>query len=113
MSDIGGIFTPFDLALIALLLLGPGFVAVPLIGHSERRSRRLPLATRIVFPPLNRFVPDSRFCVPAFRSIPRRRSAFPRSPAPLPETAHGLVPPLLLLRRLRGHLARRVVRAAR
>ena len=32
MSDIGGIFTPFDLALIALMIFGPGLALGGLIG---------------------------------------------------------------------------------
>ena len=41
MSDIGGIFTPFDLALIALMICGPGLALGGLIGALAWRRRRI------------------------------------------------------------------------
>ena len=41
MSDIGGIFTPFDLALIALMICGPGLVLGGVIGALVWRRRRI------------------------------------------------------------------------
>lgn len=41
MSDIGGIFTPFDLALIALMIGGPGLVLGGLVGALVWRRRRV------------------------------------------------------------------------
>jgi Na+/proline symporter len=41
MSDIGGIFTPFDLALIALMVFGPGFALGGVIGALAWRRRRV------------------------------------------------------------------------
>ena len=41
MSDIGGIFTPFDLALIALMIFGPGLVLGGLVGALVWRRRRV------------------------------------------------------------------------
>jgi Na+/proline symporter len=41
MSDIGGIFTPFDLALIALMIFGPGLVLGGLAGALVWRRRRV------------------------------------------------------------------------
>ena len=41
MSDIGGIFTPFDLVLIALIICGPGLVLGGAIGALGWRRRRI------------------------------------------------------------------------
>ena len=41
MSDIGGIFTPLDLALIALMICGPGLVLGGVIGALAWRRRRI------------------------------------------------------------------------
>lgn len=41
MSDIGGIFSPFDLALIALMIAAPGLVAGGVIGALVWRARRI------------------------------------------------------------------------
>ena len=41
MSDIGGIFSPFDLALIALMIAAPGLVTGSVIGALVWRSRRI------------------------------------------------------------------------
>ena len=41
MSDIGGIFTPYDLALIAMMIAAPGLVAGGVIGALVWRGRRV------------------------------------------------------------------------
>jgi Na+/proline symporter len=41
MSDIGGIFTPTDLALIALMICGPGLALGGAIGALVWRRRRV------------------------------------------------------------------------
>ncbi|WP_137045936.1 hypothetical protein [Pseudolabrys sp. FHR47] len=41
MSDIGGIFSPLDLALIALMIAAPGLVAGGVIGALAWRARRV------------------------------------------------------------------------
>ena len=46
MSDIGGIFSPFDLALIALMIAAPGLVAGGVIGTLVWRARRIAGARR-------------------------------------------------------------------
>lgn len=41
MSDIGGIFTPTDLALIVLMICGPGLALGGVIGALVWRRRRI------------------------------------------------------------------------
>ena len=41
MSDIGGIFTPFDIALIVLMVGAPGLALGGLVGALAWRGRRV------------------------------------------------------------------------